>query len=179
GELLSDAAALPPGDPHRERLRCAAIEAGLPAATRLAARYAGRGEPRDDLTQVAAMGLIKAIDGYDPRKPGGFWGYASPTIMGELRRHFRDKGWGVRVPRRLQDVWLQVRTDADILTQRLGRSVTTKDLADELDLDESVIVEARLAARSYMPSSLSAASMDGLALADFVAVHEDGFDIVE
>lgn len=179
GSLLADAAALPHGDPHRERLRCAAIEAALPSATRLATRYAGRGEPRDDLKQVAAMGLIKAIDGYDPAKPGGFWAYATPTIAGELRRHFRDKGWGVRVPRRLQDVWLQVRADADLLTQRLGRSVTTRDLAVELAIDESLVAEARLAARSYTPSSLSAPNLDGTILADFVAVNEEGFEVVD
>jgi RNA polymerase sigma-B factor len=177
--LLADAAVLPPGDPQRERLRVAAIEAALPAANRLAARYAGRGEHRDDLSQVAAIGLIKAIDGYDPSKPGGFWAYATPTIAGELRRHFRDKGWGVRVPRRLQDVWLQVRADADLLTQRLGRSVTTRDLAVALDVDESLVAEARLAARSYAPASLSAPNLDGAVLSDFVAVTEEGFEVVE
>jgi len=177
--MLAEAAALPRGDPHRERLRQCAIEQGLPAATRLARRYSGRGEPSEDLSQVAAMGLIKAIDGYDPRSTGGFWAYATPTIAGELRRHFRDKSWGVRVPRRIQDAWLQIRADADLLTQRLGRSLTTRDLAQALAMDERVIIEARLAARSYTPASLSAPVLDGSVLADYVAVSDAGFEDVD
>ena len=179
GGLLSEAAVLPRGDPHRERLRHEAIEQGLPAARRLARRYSGRGEPHEDLSQVAAMGLIKAIDGYDPRNTGGFWAYATPTIAGELRRHFRDKSWGVRVPRRVQDAWLQIRSDADLLTQRLGRSLTTRDLVRELAMDEQIIIEARLAARSYSPASLSAPMLDGSVLADYVAVSDDGFEAVD
>ncbi len=179
GAMLADIAVLPRGDPHRERLRAAAIEAGLPAATRLALRYSGRGEPNEDLAQVAAMGLIKAIDGYDPRNTGGFWAYATPTIAGELRRHFRDKSWGVRVPRRIQDAWLQIRTDADLLTQRLGRSLTTRDLANALAMDERTVIEARLAARSYAPASLSAPVLDGGVLADYVACNDDGFEAVD
>jgi RNA polymerase sigma-B factor len=177
--MLAEAATLPRGDPHRERLRQSAIEHGLPAAARLARRYSGRGESHDDLSQVAAMGLIKAIDGYDPSNTGGFWAYATPTIAGELRRHFRDKTWGVRVPRRVQDAWLQIRADADILTQRLGRSLTTRDLAAELAMDERIIIEARLAARSYSPASLSAPVLDGSVLADYVAVSDEGFEAVD
>src|SRR5262249_40953030 len=93
GSLLREAYALPGTDPHRKRLRARAIEMGLPFTRRIARRFSGRGEPVEDLAQVAAMGLIKAVDRYDPTKPAGFWPYAAPTIIGELRKHFRDKGW--------------------------------------------------------------------------------------
>jgi RNA polymerase sigma-B factor len=178
-ELLRMANALPADDPRRAALRSQAIEMALPAAARLAKRFAGRGEPIDDLVQVAAIGLIAAIDRFDPEEPAGFWPYATPTILGELRKHFRDKGWGVRVPRRLQDVWLQIRNDSDNLAQRLGRSVTTHDLAVDLDLTEALIVKARLAGRSYRPASLSAPVLDGSVLEDYVATIEHGYAAVD
>jgi RNA polymerase sigma-B factor len=177
--LLREAYALPHSDPHRAQLRARAIERALPSASRLAKRFAGRGEPADDLTQVAAIGLIKAVDRFDPREPAGFWPFATPTILGELRKHFRDKGWGVRVPRRLQDVWLQIRGEADGLVQRLGRSINTSDLAADLGLDESLIVEARLAGSSYAPASLSAPVLEGSVLADYIAMHEAGYAHVD
>jgi RNA polymerase sigma-B factor len=178
-ELLREAYALPRTDPRRERLRHQAIELGMLTARRLAKRFSGRGEPADDLAQVAMMGLIHAVDRYDPREPAGFWPYAAPTIVGELRKHFRDKGWSIRVPRRLQGVWLQIRGEADGLTQRLGRPVTASDLAATLDLDESLIVEARLASRAYAPMSLYAPVLDSSVLADHVAVHEEGYEHVD
>ncbi len=152
---------------------------GIDPARRIAKRFSGRGEPVDDLAQVAVMGLIHAVDRYDPREPAGFWPYAAPTILGELRKHFRDKGWSIRVPRRLQDVWLQIRGEADGLTQRLGRPVTAGDLAEILDMDESLIVEARLASRSYAPMSLYAPVLDSSVLADHIAVHEEGYEHVD
>lgn len=178
-DLLREAYALPPDDPRREQLRRDAIELGIQPARRLAKRFSGRGEPAEDLAQVAAMGLIHAVDRYDPSEPAGFWPYAAPTIVGELRKHFRDKGWSIRVPRRLQDVWLQIRGEADGLTQRLGRPVTGADLAEMLDLDESLIEEARLASRSYAPMSLWAPVLDSSVLADHIAVHEEGYDHVD
>src|SRR5690242_3308986 len=101
--LLRRRADLPDGDPDRHVLRRAAILAGLPLARRLAQRYAGRGEPLDDLIQVASLGLVQAVDGYDPRRRESFAGYAVPTIRGMLRKHFRDHAWAMRVPRPLQE----------------------------------------------------------------------------
>jgi len=178
GELLRAAAAHPPGTPERDRLRLAAIEAGLPVARRMALRYQGRGEPPEDLMQVAAVGLIKAVNGFRP-DVAAFWPYAKQTIIGELRRHFRDKGWGVRVPRSVQDVWARIRNDGGALAQRLGRSVTSRDLAAALAVDESVIVDAWTAGQSYAPTSLSAPVLDNTVLADYVSVNEDGYDRVE
>lgn len=178
-ELLREAYALPITDPRRGRLRARAIELGLPPARRLARRFSGRGEPAEDLAQVAAVGLITAIDRYDPREPAGFWPYATPTIAGELRKHFRDKGWGIRVPRRLQDVWLQIRGEADGLAQRLGRSVTARDLASVLSIEESLVVEARIASRSYAPTSLSAPVLETSVLEDYIAIREEGYDDVD
>jgi RNA polymerase sigma-B factor len=178
-DLLREAYALPRTDPRREHLRHKAIEMGMLTARRLSKRFSGRGEPADDLAQVAMMGLIHAVDRYDPAESAGFWPYAAPTIVGELRKHFRDKGWSIRVPRRLQDVWLQIRGEADGLTQRLGRPVTEADLAETLNMDESLIVEARLASRSYAPMSLYAPVLDTSVLADHIAVHEEGYEHVD
>jgi RNA polymerase sigma-B factor len=178
-DLLREAYALPVTDPRRVRLRARAIELALPSARRLAKRFSGRGEPAEDLAQVAAIGLITAIDRYDPREPAGFWPYATPTIAGELRRHFRDKGWSIRVPRRLQDVWLQIRGEADGLAQRLGRSITAHDLARALRIDEELVVEARLASRSYATLSLSAPVLETSVIEDYVAVVEKGYESVD
>ena len=179
-DLLRQAYGLPDSDPRRARLRERAIEMGLPVAHRLARRFSGRGEPTEDLSQVAAIGLIKAVDRFRPDEAlGGFWPFAFPTIAGELRRHFRDKTWGIRVPRRLQDAWLQIRGEADGLTQRLGRPVTSRDLADELRLDESLVVEARIASRSYTPTLLSAPVFETGEVADFIAVTEAGYEAVD
>src|SRR5690349_24357116 len=101
-ELLTRFAATPPGDRRRGSLRDRAIEAWLPLARHLANRYSGRGEPTDDLVQTANVGLIKAVDKFDPERGVDFAGYAIPTIIGEIKRHFRDRTWSVRVPRRLQ-----------------------------------------------------------------------------
>ncbi|WP_370657609.1 sigma-70 family RNA polymerase sigma factor, partial [Paractinoplanes globisporus] len=94
-------AATPSGHPSRAQLRDSAIEAWLPLARHLANRYSGRGEPTDDLIQTATVGLIKAVDKFDPDRGVDFAGYAIPTIIGEIKRHFRDRTWSVRVPRRL------------------------------------------------------------------------------
>src|SRR4051812_13664295 len=106
--LLSAAAALPAGSLERSELRTQAIEDNLGLAQRLARRFRDRGEPVDDLIQVAMVGLVNAVDGYDPSRGCEFGGYATPTIVGEIRRYFRDKGWRIKVPRRLQELRLQV-----------------------------------------------------------------------
>jgi DNA-directed RNA polymerase sigma subunit (sigma70/sigma32) len=103
-ELVGRMAALPHDDPARAGLREQAIEAWLPMAGRLARRYANRGQPFDDLRQTAVIGLIKAVDGFDPARGSDFVSYAIPTILGEIKRYFRDRTWTMRVPRRLQEL---------------------------------------------------------------------------
>ncbi|UUY01889.1 SigB/SigF/SigG family RNA polymerase sigma factor [Svornostia abyssi] len=105
----------------------------LPLARSLAARYAGRGEPLDDLVQVASVGLVKAIDGFDLEREVRFSSYATPTVLGELRRHFRDTTWMVRVPRGMQELQLELARHRDRLTTELGRAPTVQELAEAVD----------------------------------------------
>jgi len=121
-------------DEGDERARATLAEEMLPLARALANRYANRGESLDDLVQVASVGLMKAIDGFDVTRPVRFSSYATPTILGELRRHFRDRTWSVRVPRGLQELQLTVAKARDELTTRLGRSPTVAELAERLDV---------------------------------------------
>jgi RNA polymerase sigma-B factor len=138
------------GDEHaRRRL----IEKHLSLATHLARRYARRGEPLEDLVQVAHLGLIKAAGRWDPRR-AAFTTYAVPTILGELRRYFRDSTWPVRPPRRLQEAYLAVAGVRDELGQQLGREPTVDDFACRLGLGREAIIEAFHAARAHKPASL-------------------------
>jgi RNA polymerase sigma-B factor len=105
----------------------------LPLARALAARYAGRGEALEDLVQVACVGIMKAIDGFDLSRDVRFSSYATPTVLGEIRRYFRDRTWTVRVPRGMQELHLRAAKARDKLTNQLGRSPTVQELADELD----------------------------------------------
>ena len=127
----------------------------LPFAGRLARRYRGRGEPLEDLEQVARLGLVKAIDRYDPER-GSFTGYAVITISGEIKRHFRDKTWGVHVPRRIQDLSLEVGHASMALTNTLSRTPTIAELAARLEITERAVLEARESSAGYTPASLNA-----------------------
>ncbi len=120
----------------------------------LARRFAGRGEPIDDLNQVAAIGLLNAIDRFDPAREVRFSTYASATIVGELKRHFRDKGWAVRVPRRLQELTVSLNQTIPELTSSLGRSPSVPELAKHLNVEPEDIVEAMEASQAYSTSSL-------------------------
>ena len=153
--LLRKLAALPTDDPHRPTLRGQAIEAWLPLARHLAHRYSGRGEPTDDLIQTATVGLIKAVDKFDPDRGVDFAGYAIPTIIGEIKRHFRDRTWSVRVPRRLQELRLAITEANSTLTHTLGRSPTITDIATHLQTTEEDILEGLEGARAYNATSLS------------------------
>ncbi|MFD1369713.1 SigB/SigF/SigG family RNA polymerase sigma factor [Actinoplanes sichuanensis] len=135
----------------RERL----IRFCLPFAGRLARRYRGRGEHLEDLEQVARLGLVKSIDRYDPER-GSFTAYAVITISGELKRHFRDRTWGVHVPRRVQDLSLEVGHASMLLTGTLARNPTTGELADRLGVSEEAVREAVESAAGYSPASLNA-----------------------
>ena len=153
--LLNAMAAMPTGHPSRPALRDRAIEAWLPLAKHLAHRYAGRGEPTDDLIQTANIGLIKAVDKFDPDRGIDFAGYAIPTIIGEIKRHFRDRTWSIRVPRRLQELRLAITAANSTLTHTLGRSPTVADIAAHLDVTEEDVLEGLEGARAYNATSLS------------------------
>nr|WP_239077177.1 RNA polymerase sigma factor SigF [Actinocatenispora rupis] len=154
--LLTRLCDLPEGHVDRPRLRDRTIEWYLPLAEHLARRFRDRGEAQDDLVQVATIGLIKAVDGYDPARGVEFTSYAVPTIVGEVKRHFRDKGWAVRVPRRLQELKLAISTATGTLTQQLGRSPTVADLAEHLGVSEDDVVEGLDSGHAYAAVSLSA-----------------------
>jgi RNA polymerase sigma-B factor len=149
------AAAVGAGPAERSRLRDSLVEHCLPFAARMARRYRGRGEPLDDLEQVARLGLVKAVDRYDPDR-GSFTAYAVITISGEIKRHFRDRTWGVHVPRRMQDLSLEAGRAARVLTAELSRSPTVAELAGRLNVTESEILEARASAAGHTPASLNA-----------------------
>jgi RNA polymerase sigma-B factor len=153
-EKIGRMCAEPEGSPAREAIREQVITMCLPFAERLARRFAGLGEASADLGQVAALGLLKAVDRYDPEMGTDFAAYATPTIVGELKRHFRDRGWAVRVPRRLQELRLEINRARNELTHELNRSPTIADLARRLDVDEEQVIEAMTAAGGYRAASL-------------------------
>ena len=154
-DLLNAMAAMPAGHPSRASLRDRAIEAWLPLARHLAHRYSGRGEPTDDLIQTATVGLIKAVDKFDPSFGVEFAGYAIPTIVGEIKRHFQDRTWAIRVPRRLQELRLAITGANNSLSHTLGRSPTVADVAEHLGITEEEVLEGLEGARAYSATSLS------------------------
>lgn len=146
--LLVELAALDERDPARITLRREVVESQLPLVHHLAQRFRGRGEPYDDLVQVGTIGLLNAVDRFDPER-GSFTAFAVPTILGEIRRHFRDRGWAMRVPRRLQDLGRRVSTAREELTHLLGHSPTVHELARHLDEDLDLVLEALESATAY------------------------------
>jgi RNA polymerase sigma-B factor len=169
------------GDP---RLRERAVTWYLPLARRLAARYHRRNEPFDDLVQVANLGLVKAVERWDPARGTRFSSFAVPTITGELRRHFRATAWNLHVPRGVQEDALKVRDAASDLTHRLGRAPRITELVEETGLDAEAITEA-LHARAVQatasldqPSSRHAEEGDAT-LGELVGAEDDGFEFVE
>jgi RNA polymerase sigma-B factor len=154
--LLTLLADLPPYSADRPRIRERLIELYLPLAEYLARRFRNRGEQLDDLIQVANVGLIKSVDGYDLSRGAAFTSYAIPMIVGELKRHFRDKGWDVRVPRRLQELRLEITKVSGELAQHLGRSPTVADLAERLGVTDEEIIEGLDSAHAYRALSLHA-----------------------
>ncbi|GAA2526475.1 hypothetical protein Ahu01nite_044220 [Winogradskya humida] len=158
-----------------------AIEAWLPMTRHLARRYAGRGEPLDDLVQVAVVGLIKAMDRYEPQRGAEFSAFAIPTIIGEIKRHFRDRTWSVRVPRRLQELRQAISGATSTLTHTLGRSPTVADVAEHLGVGEEDVIEGLEGARAYRATSLSTpvGAGDTTELSDMLGAEDEGFALVE
>ena len=166
------------------RAREAVIARFLPLARRLATRYLHAGEPYEDLVQVASVGLVKAVDRYDPSRGNDFVGYAVPTMLGELRRHFRDKGWSVRVPRGTQELVVKVSETTGALPAKLGRSPRARDIAEATGASVEDVLEAMEVATAYQALSLDAPRPgdepdDGWTLGDSIASHEPGYDLAE
>jgi RNA polymerase sigma-B factor len=155
------------------------VERFLPLARSLAARYQRRGQPFDDVFQVACLGLVKAIDRYDVSRGRAFSSFAVPTIAGEIKRYYRDRTWSVHVPRDLQDLTLLVDRARAELESELGRSPTAGDIAERLEVDEEAVVEALQASHAQYATSLDAPANDDdgslVTVGDLVGVREAGF----
>ena len=159
----------------RERL----AERCLPFAGRLARRYRSRGEPLEDLEQVARLGLVKAIDRYDPAR-GSFTAYAVITITGEIKRHFRDRTWGVHVPRKMQDLGLELGHATTALTGSLARTPTVAELADRMQISREAVLEVMESAAAYSSSSLNVpVGTDGAEFGDLLGGSDHDLDLVD
>jgi RNA polymerase sigma-B factor len=168
---LATIAQLPADDTERSRLRREVVEEQLPLVHHLAQRFRGRGEPYDDLVQVGTIGLLHAVDRYNPDRGGSFTTFAVPTILGEIRRHFRDRGWAMRVPRRMQDLARQVSEARELLTHRLDRSPTVHEIARQLGTEVDLVLEALETAGAYATVPLPTSEND-VDLGYFGAIDE-------
>jgi RNA polymerase sigma-B factor len=155
----------------------------IPVARDLASRYRHTNEPFEDLVQVASLGLMKAIDRFEPGRGSRFMSYAVPTMVGELKRHFRDKGWAVHVPRELQERVLNVNRASENLSSRLGRSPTAAEIADALNMPAESVLEAQEAGTAYdsasLDSPLSLTEDEGGTVLDTLGADDSGYEFVE
>ncbi|MFH9088021.1 RNA polymerase sigma factor SigF [Streptomyces sp. NPDC017673] len=172
---------LPAGSTEYAELRNQLVRMHLPLVEHLARRFRNRGEPLDDLTQVATIGLIKSVDRFDPERGVEFSTYATPTVVGEIKRHFRDKGWAVRVPRRLQELRLALTTATAELSQLHGRSPTVHELAEKLAISEEEVLEGLESANAYSTLSLDVPDTDdeSPAVADTLGAEDEALEGVE
>src|SRR4249919_2482708 len=143
-------------EPARDEAREDLVHLHLPLVEHCARRFRNRGEPFEDLVQVGTIGLIKSIDRFDAERGVEFSTYATPTIIGEIKRYFRDKGWAIRVPRRLQELRMQIGATSAELTQRLGRSPTARELAATIGCSVEEIIEGIESSNAYSTLSLDA-----------------------
>jgi RNA polymerase sigma-B factor len=169
--LLAEMNRLPDGDPQRERLRERIVGIHEPLIRGVARRYANRGEPLDDLQQVAYLGLVKAINRFDPGIGDRFVTYAYPVVTGEVKRHFRDKTWGIRVTRRVQELRPVLQRTIQEFTREHGRSPTTADISARMGITEEETTEVIIACDAYRPLSLEAPA-DGSQSGDNGSVGE-------
>jgi RNA polymerase sigma-B factor len=180
-EAFRKLAALPAGR-QRDTLREQIVEAWLPMAERLAGRFRSRGESFEDLRQVAALGLVKAVDRYDPARGNAFESYAVPTITGEIKRHFRDHMWTLHVPRRVQDLRNRVRFAGQDLSQTVsGRRPTVAEIAEHAGMSEEDVLTGLEALESFTALSLDAelpGSEDGYSLSDALGSPDPALDTV-
>ncbi|MFC7493756.1 MULTISPECIES: RNA polymerase sigma factor SigF [unclassified Nocardioides] len=169
-------------DASRDSARESLVHLHLPLVEHCARRFRNRGEPLEDLVQVGTIGLIKSIDRFDSDRGVEFSTYATPTIIGEIKRYFRDKGWAIRVPRRLQELRMQIGTASAELTQSLGRSPTPRELAEAIGCTVEEIVEGIESSNAYSTLSLDASDDgdDGAAtMLDAIGVDDEGLEHVE
>ncbi len=158
--------------------REALVQRHLPLVRSLARRYAGRGEALEDIEQVGAIGLLKAIDRYELERDVALTTYATPNVVGEIKRHFRDRGWAIRIPRALQELNVKMSGAIERLTAALGRSPTIAEIAEELDATPEQVLEALEAGSAYSPVSLSAgpSADDDLDLMEVIGSEDENFD---
>jgi RNA polymerase sigma-B factor len=178
-ELFGELAGLTEDDVRYRQVRDQLVEMHLPLVEYLARRFRNRGEPLDDLVQVATIGLIKSIDRFDLDRGVEFSTYATPTIVGEIKRHFRDKGWAIRVPRRLQEMKLSLTKATAELSQRNGRAPTVAELAAHLELSEDDVLEGLESANAYAAVSLDApdiADDESTAVSDTLGAMDDALE---
>ena len=180
-QLLAELHSLPEDSEKRKALRDRLVEAHMPLVIYLARRFSGRNEPMNDLVQVGAIGLIKAIDRFDPSRGLEFSTYATPTILGEIKRHFRDTGWLIHVPRRAQELQTTVNAARAELSQELGRAPTVAELAARIEVDEEIVIEALDAARAYsgVPLDVLAAPGETVPEHPMLGIVDEGFEQVE
>jgi RNA polymerase sigma-B factor len=182
-ELFIELQSFPEGDPRRQRVRDSLVEQHLPLVEHLARRFRNRGEPYDDLVQVATIGLIKSVDRFDLGRGVEFSTYTTPTIVGEIKRHFRDKGWAVRVPRRLQELRLSLASATSEVSQKQGRSPTVSELAAHMKITDEEVLEGLESANAYSTLSLDAGDSgsgdEPMPVADTLGSEDEGLEGVE
>jgi len=177
--MFEQLAALEAGTSEHEKIRAALIERHLPLVTFMARKFADRGEPLDDLIQVGTIGLIKAIDRFEISKGFEFSTFATPTIVGEIKRHFRDKTWAVRVPRRLQELGASVTKATTELTQKLDRSPTPKEIAKHLGIAVDEVAEALESNAAYSTVTLDVTSDTSTSIGDTFGALDEALEGVE
>jgi RNA polymerase sigma-B factor len=157
------------------------VQRHLPLVRALARRYAGRGESLDDIEQVGAIGLIKAIDRFDSTRDVALTTYATPNVVGEIKRHFRDKGWAIRIPRGLQELNAKMSSTIERLTLELGRSPSIAEIAKRLESTPEQVLEAMEAGSAYAPVSLSAGTGEEGELdpMETIGTEDDNFERTE
>jgi RNA polymerase sigma-B factor len=182
--MFRELATLDADSPDFQRHRDKIVERCLPLADHIARRFEGRGEPRDDLVQVARVGLVNAVARFDVNTGSDFVSFAVPTIMGEVRRHFRDNSWSVKVPRRLKELHLRLGAATAELSQRLGRAPTATELARELEMDRAEVIEGLVAGSSYNTLSIDSGGSgsgdeEARAIADTLGDADAGLERIE
>ncbi len=181
-ELLEVLASTDAESPEHQRARDDLVTLHIPLVQYLARRFRDRGEPIEDLTQVGMIGLLKAVDRFELERGVELATYATPTVIGEIKRHFRDKGWAIRVPRRLQELRMSLGQATAELSQRTGRSPTVSELATHLGISEEEVLEGLEGAQAYSYTSLDAhvgSSEDSGSLADLMGADDPAIETIE
>ncbi|HEX8096016.1 SigB/SigF/SigG family RNA polymerase sigma factor [Jatrophihabitans sp.] len=179
-QLFAELGTLQPGSSRRQQVRNALVEIHLPLVRYLAHRFTGRGEPTDDLLQIGTIGLLQSIDRFEQERGLEFSTFATPNIVGEIKRHFRDRGPMVRVPRRLQELQSEVTVGISELTQRFGRAPTVAELAGHLKLSPEQVIEATDSARAYSAVPIDVPSVaTGRTIAESLVESDTAMEHVE